>query len=63
MRYAASGVWLRPDTLYVKAHIIDEYVGSVHFEFVFGDDDMTVFMKKQEESLFQEFSGHLYCTR
>lgn len=63
MRCATSGVWLRPDTLYVKAHIIDEYVGSVHFEFVFGNDDMTIFMKKQEESLFAEFNGHLYCTR
>lgn len=62
MRCATSGVWLRPDTLYVKAHIIDEYVGSVHFEFVFGNDDMTIFMKKQEESLFAEFNGHLYCT-
>lgn len=63
MRCAASGSWLRPDTLYIKAHIIDEYVGSVHFEFVFGADDVTVFLKKQEESLFQEFNGHLYGTR
>ncbi len=63
MRCAASAVWLRSDTLYIKAHIIDEYIGSVHFEFVFGDDDVTVFLKKQEESLFHEFSGHLYGTR
>lgn len=62
MRYAASGVWLTPDTLYIKAHIIDEYVGSVHFQLCFGEDDLTVFMKKQEESLFHEFNGHLYCT-
>lgn len=62
MHCVTSGVWLRPDTLYVKAHIIDKYVGSVHFEFVFGNDDMTIFMKKQEESLFAEFNGHLYCT-
>lgn len=63
MRCASSGIWLRPDTLYIKVHIIDEYIGSVHFEFVFDEDDVTVFMKKQEESLFQEFNGHLYCTR
>lgn len=63
MHCATSGVWLRPDTLYIKAYIIDEYVGSVHFEFVFGNNDMTIFMKKQEESLFSEFNGHLYCTR
>lgn len=63
MRYAASGCWLAPDTLYIKAHIIDEYVGSVHFELCFGEDDVTIFLKKQEESLFQEFNGHLYCTK
>lgn len=63
MHYAASAVWLTPNTLYIKAHIIDEYVGSVHFQLAFGENDLTVFLKKQEESLFQEFNGHLYCTR
>lgn len=62
-RYAASGVWLSPDTLYLRFHIIDAYVGSVHFEICFGDTDATIFMKKQEESLFQEFNGHLYAKR
>lgn len=60
--YGASAAWLSEDTLYIKAHVIDSYVGSVHFQFVFGKDDVTVFLKKQEESLFQEFNGHLYCT-
>lgn len=59
-KYAASGTWFSEDTLYVKFHIIDEFVGSVLFEVCFGEDDVTVFMKKQEESLFQEFNGHLY---
>lgn len=59
-RYAASGVWLADDTFYLRFHIIDAYVGSVHFEFSFGEDDITVFMRKQEESLFHEFQGHLY---
>lgn len=59
-KYAASGTWFSKDTLYVRFHIIDEYVGAVHLEFCFGDDEVTVFMKKQEESLFQEFNGHLY---
>lgn len=59
-RYAASGVWTSEDTLYLRFHIIDEFVGSVHFEVCFGDGDVTVFMKKQEESLFKEFNGHLY---
>ncbi len=62
MAYAASGVWLSENTLYIKAHIIDEYVGSVHFELSFGDNDIAVFLKKQEESLFEEFQGHLNGT-
>ncbi|MGN0377797.1 MAG: serine hydrolase domain-containing protein [Suilimivivens sp.] len=62
LNYAASGIWFDKTTLYIKVHIIDEYVGSVKFELAFGQNDVTVFMKKQEESLFQEFNGHLYCT-
>ena len=62
MHYAASGEWLSEETLYIRAHIIDEYVGSVRFELTFGDNDVTVFMKKVEESLFSEFNGHLYGT-
>lgn len=60
--YGASAVWVTEDTLYIKAHVIDAYVGSVHFELSFGNGDVTVFMKKQEESLFKEFNGHLYGT-
>jgi CubicO group peptidase (beta-lactamase class C family) len=62
MKYAASAEWLAEDTLYIRAHIIDEYVGSVRFELTFGDKDVTVFMRKVEESLFSEFNGHLYGT-
>lgn len=62
MQYAASAEWLAEDTLYIRAHIIDEYVGSVRFELTFGDNDVTVFMRKVEESLFSEFNGHLYGT-
>ncbi len=58
--YAGSGLWIMPDTLFLKFHIIDAYVGHVRMEFAFGDDDVTVFLKKQEESLFTEFNGHLY---
>jgi len=60
--YAASAAWLGDGTLYIRAYIIDSYVGSVHFQLSFGQDDLTVFMRKKEESLFQEFNGHLYGT-
>lgn len=58
-KYAASASWLESDTLYVKFHIIDAYVGSVHIQIHFDHDKATLFLKKQEESLFQEFKGHL----
>jgi CubicO group peptidase (beta-lactamase class C family) len=60
LAYAASGAWLDEHTLYVRFHIIDRYVGSVHMQFYFGDNDVTIFMKKVEESCFWEFNGHFY---
>lgn len=59
--YCASGAWLLDGTFYIKAHIIDSYVGSLHFQLSFGKNDLTIFMRKREESLFKEFEGHLYC--
>ncbi len=63
---AASGAWLADHTFYIKVHIIDSSVGSVRFQFSFHPDgsctDLTLFMKKQEESLLNEFNGHLYFT-
>ncbi len=63
-RCASSGAWLADGSFYLKAHIIDSSVGSVRFQFCFGKEgkDLTLFMKKQEESLLNEFSGHLYFT-
>lgn len=60
-KYAASGAWLFDGTLFIKAHIIDAYVGSVQFQLSFQKDELIVFMSKKEESLFHEFKGHLYC--
>ena len=62
MKYAASAEWLSNDILYIYVHVIDAYLGSVQFELSFGDHDVTVFLKKVEESLFHEFNGHLYGT-
>ncbi len=60
MTCATSAVWLAPDTFYIKVYIIDTSIGSVQFEFVFGENDVTVFLKKIEETMFHEYSGHLY---
>lgn len=62
MHCAASGIWLSPDTFYIRVHILDTSIGSIHIELVFGDNDVTVFLKKVEETLFTEYSGHLYGT-
>ena len=59
-RYVAGGIWTRDNVLYVKSHLIGESVGSVHFQLYFGNDDIVVFMKKIEETFFNEFEGHLY---
>ena len=61
-RYAASGIWLTPDIFYVYVHIIGEYVGSIKFVLSFKDGSLSVFVKKHEESLFNEFNGHFYGT-
>lgn len=60
-KYAASGAWLFDGSLLVEAHIIDAYVGRVQFLLSFRNDELVIFMSKKEESLFQEFNGHLYC--
>lgn len=60
LKYASSGVWLDENTLYLRFHIIDEYTGSVHMQFLFGENDLTVYLKKNEESCFEEFNGHFY---
>ncbi len=60
---ASSGMWLDEHTLYIRTHLLDTSVGSIHFQLYFGEDDVTVFLKKQEETLFEEYSGHLYGVR
>lgn len=57
---ASSGMWLDEHTFYIRTHLLDTSVGSIHFQLYFGENDVTVFIKKQEESLFGEYNGHLY---
>lgn len=58
--YTAGAVWLREKVLYIRFNLIGESVGSVHLELYIDDNDITVFMKKVEETYFNEFKGHLY---
>ena len=59
-RYAGSGAWIDEDSFYIRLHIIDSCIGSLHFQLSFQDEEITVFVKKMEESLFQEFTGHFH---
>lgn len=61
-RYAAEGVWLTDGTLSIRLHIIDSSVGSIRFQLRFLEDSLLIYMRKIEETLLQEFDGHLYCT-
>ena len=58
--YTAGAIWLRENVLYIRLHLIGECVGSIRFELYFGDKDVTLFMRKIEETYFKEFDGHLY---
>ena len=59
---ASSGTWLDEHTFYIRTHLLDTSVGGVYIQLYFGEKDVTVFMKKQEETLFGEYTGHLYGT-
>ncbi len=60
--YTAGAIWLRENCLYIRVHLIGECVGSVHFQLFFEHKEVTVFMKKIEETYFNEFDGHLQGT-
>ena len=63
MNYAASAVWNTKNTLYIRCHIIDEYIGSVHFQLNFTEEDLAIHMKKNEESLFNEYNCRVYAIK
>ncbi|MDE7018755.1 MAG: hypothetical protein K2P65_14510, partial [Lachnospiraceae bacterium] len=63
LQISATGGLVLFGTLYIKAHIIDAYVGNVQFQLSFREKELVIFMRKKEESLFREFDGHLYCTQ
>ena len=57
--YTAGGIFTRSNNLYIRAHLIGESVGSVRFQLYFEPGEVTVFMRKIEETCFNEFEGHL----
>lgn len=58
--YTAGAVWLREKVLFIRVHLIGESVGSIRIQLYFGDGDIVLYMRKIEETYFQEFDGHFY---
>lgn len=62
MYCGTSGGWIGPDTFLIHCQLLDTSVGTVWFEICFGESDVSVFMRKVEETLFKEYTDTLYGT-
>lgn len=56
---ATKGVWADSETLYLPVWITDECVGSIHITIRLSKGAVTLWMKKLEETGFDEFQGFL----
>lgn len=56
---AISGAFRQDDTFLIKAQIVDECIGNLFIQLVFKDNDITVMMRKFEETMFNEFEGFI----
>ncbi len=60
MPCVAGATYTSSNALYIRVHIVGEYVGALHFDVYPDEKDITVFMRKVEETCFTEFNAHLY---
>lgn len=58
-KIATQAVWTDTDTLYLPVQITDECVGSIHITLKLSPEHVTLWMKKIEETYFDEFQGFL----
>ena len=56
-RCVASGAWKTDNNLLIKIQIIDSAVGNLYISLSYKDKYATVFLKKLEETYFNEFNG------
>lgn len=54
---AASAAWKTDNNLLIKIQIIDSAVGNMYISLSYKDNYISVFLKKLEETFFNEFSG------
>lgn len=58
-RIAVRGMWAHNHTLYLPVQVVGECVGSIHLLLRLSEDKVTVWMRKIEETCFNEFQGFL----
>ena len=56
-RCAASAVWKCDNNLLIKIQIIDSAIGNLYISLSYKDNYASVFLKKYEETFFNEFNG------
>lgn len=58
-KIAVKAMWADSNVLYLPIQITDECVGSIHMALTFDEKNVTLFMRKIEETYFNEFQGFL----
>lgn len=58
-RCASCASVTAPGTLHLHCQLLDESVGSLRFHLVFRQNSVSIYLKKTEESLFNEYQGFL----
>lgn len=56
---ASCAAWIAPQTFFIQCHLLDECVGTIEFTFTFQQEHATLFLKKTEETYFNEYQGFL----
>lgn len=56
-KIAAQAIWIDSDTLYLPVQITDECIGSIHIALKLSSKYVTLWMRKIEETYFDEFQG------
>ena len=57
--YVASAAWLTEQILYIKCHLCDTSVGSIHIQLHFEGNQLTMYQRIIEETMVKEFvPGH-----
>lgn len=57
-----SGAWIGANTFLISCQLLDTSVGTVQFELSFSEDNICIFTKKIEETLFTEYTVPLFGT-